>query len=145
MASRVTEPARPKNPRLLTEEQLAERRPELLAGVQQYNDGYFFEAHETLEDLWYVCPLPARTFLQGVIQLAAAFVHLSRREYPGTIRLLAASLSKLEQFPPTYLGVDVAGLVPDVRRAREELIALGPQRFERWERSRVPPVRVIET
>jgi predicted metal-dependent hydrolase len=140
----MAEPARPRNPRLLTDEQLLERRSELLAGVHQYNDGYFFEAHETLEDLWYVCPLPARTFLQGVIQLAAAFVHLARREYPGTIRLLAASIAKLEQFSPEFLGIDVERLLAEARSAREELIALGPQRFESWDRSRVPTIHLID-
>ncbi len=140
----MAEPARPRNARLLTDEQLLARRSELLAGVQQYNDGYFFEAHETLEDLWYVCPLPARTFLQGLIQLAAAFVHLARREYPGTIRLLAAALTKLEPFSPEFLGVDVERLLSEARSARKELIELGPQRFESWDRSHLPGIHVID-
>jgi predicted metal-dependent hydrolase len=80
--------ARPKNAPLLTEEQLAA----VLKGMDEYNDGFFFEAHEIWEDVWYVSPLPARTFLQGLIQLAAAFVHLARHEYPGTVRLLGAAI-----------------------------------------------------
>ena len=33
---------------LLTAEEVEERRPILLAGLQQYNDGYFFEVAELM-------------------------------------------------------------------------------------------------
>jgi len=136
--------ARPRNQPLLTEEEVAERRHILLQGIEQFNDGYFFEAHETWEDLWYPSPWPMRQFLQGVIQVAAALVHLRRHEYPGTIRLLDAALEKLEQFPEVYLGIDNARLIEDVRRAREELAALGPERFEEWGRDGIPQIRLVE-
>jgi predicted metal-dependent hydrolase len=136
--------ARPRNQPLLTEEELAERRHILLDGVEQFNSGYFFEAHETWEDLWYPSPWPARQFLQGVIQVAAALVHLVRHEYPGTVRLLDAALEKLEQFPEVYLGIDNARLIDDVRSARDGLAALGPGRFQEWDRRDVPQIRLVE-
>lgn len=135
--------ARPRNQRLLTEDELEAQRHVLLESAAQFNDGYYFEAHETLEDLWYASPLPARTYLQGIIQLAAAFVHLMRHEYPGTIALLDAALNKLSGAPGDFLGIDVAGLVADARRAREELAELGPQRFEEWDRARIPRIRLL--
>lgn len=136
--------ARPRNLPLLTEAELEERRPILLAGIAQYNDGYFFEAHETWEDLWYQSPWPARTFLQGLIQLAGAFVHLMRHEYPGTIRLLEAASEKLAQFPGDYLGIDAGRLVAEARRAREELALLGPARFQEWDRRRIPQIHLVD-
>jgi len=135
---------RPRNQPLLTEEAVAERRPILLAGVEQYNEGCFFQAHETWEELWLPSPRPARNFLQGLIQMAAAFVHLMRHEYPGTVRLLTAALDKLEAFPPGFLGVDVARLTAEARRARDELVALGRERFEEWDRSGIPRVHLID-
>lgn len=138
----MAKPARYRNLRLLTEEEVEERRPVLLAGVEQYNAGYFFEAHETWEELWLRCPWPIRSFLQGLIQSSAGFVHLMRHEYPGTIRLLGHALAKLEGFQPEYLGIDSARLLSDLRRAREELIALGPERFEEWDRDRIPQIHL---
>jgi len=136
--------ARPRNLALLTDEEFEARRPLLLAGIGQFNDGYFFEAHETWEELWLPSPWPARSFLQGIIQLAAAFVHLMRHEYPGTVRLLGYGLKKIEPFPPDCLGIDVARLVAEARRARDELVALGPRRFEEWDQRRIPRIHLIE-
>ena len=135
--------ARSRNLPLLTEEEVAQRRPVLLAGVAQYNGGFFFEAHETWEELWLQSPWPFRRFLQGLIQLAAAFVHLMRHEYPGTIRLLNEALAKLQDAPVT-MGIDAARLVEEARRARDELAALGPERFEQWDQSGIPQVRLVE-
>ena len=134
--------APPRNLPLLTEAEVEERRPILLSGIQQYNDGYFFEAHETLEELWLPSPWPTRRFLQGLIQLAAAFVHLMRHEYPGTVRLLGHAIEKLEEFPADYLRIDAGRLVAEARRAREKLVALGPERFQEWEQSGIPKIQL---
>jgi hypothetical protein len=140
----VPETAR-RNLPLFTEEELEERRPILLAGIEQFNAGYFFEAHETWEAIWLQSPWPARTFLQGVIQIAAAFVHLMRHEYSGTVRLLGQGLVKLEDFGPEYLGIDAGRLAGEAGRARDELSKLGPKRFEEWDRGRIPAIHVVES
>lgn len=135
--------ARPRNLPLFTEEEFEAGRPILLQGIQQYNGGYFFEAHETWEELWLQSPWPARQFLQGLIQVAAAFVHLMRREYPGTARLLRSALAKLENFPPDYLRIDVARLATEAEAARKALVALGPARFEEWDQRGIPQVHLL--
>src|SRR3989304_5133699 len=112
--------ARPRNLPLFTEEEMEARRPVLLQGIQQYNEGYFFEAHETWEELWLQSPWPARQFLQGLIQVAAAFVHLMRHEYPGSVRLLDAGADKLAAFPPDTLGIDAGRLVSEGPSPRDE-------------------------
>ncbi len=136
--------ARARNLPLLTEEEVQERRHILLRGIEQYNEGYFFEAHETWEELWLQSPWPVRRFLQGIIQVAAAFVHLVRHEYPGTVRLLKAALEKLESFPAEFQSIDVARLISEARRARDELMALGPRRFEEWDQEAIPKIHLLE-
>jgi predicted metal-dependent hydrolase len=139
----VPKTARPQNLPLFTEEELSERLPIILSGIEQFNDGFFFEAHEIWEDVWLQSPMPARRFLQGLIQTAAAFVHLARHEYPGTVRLLGHAIAKLEAAPGTYLGIDAAALAAEARRCREELLALGPDAFEAWDRARIPAIQVV--
>lgn len=114
-----------RNAQLLTAEELAGRLGELYRALDEFNDGYYFESHETLEDLWMVTPLPERTLFQGIIQIAAAYVHVARGEFPGAVKLLDAAVAKLREFAPASLGIDVAAMVAAVSAARRQLASDG--------------------
>jgi predicted metal-dependent hydrolase len=79
-------------------------------GVALFNARKFFEAHEVWEELWLAAAEPEKTFLQGLIQLAAAFHHQGRRNLQGTQSLLAAGLAKLERFPDDHRGLALGEL-----------------------------------
>jgi len=79
-------------------------------GVALFNTRYFFEAHEAWEEIWLHTPPPEKTFLQGLIQVTAAFHHQSQENLRGTASLLRAGLTKLEDFPPHYRGLHVEKL-----------------------------------
>ncbi len=130
------------NEPLLTPDELQARLGEFYKAVEEFNDGYYFESHETLEDLWMVTPLPDRDFFQAVIQLAAAFVHFVRGEYPGIVKLLDAAADKLRAFVPEQRGVDVAALLADTEKARAEIAALGAERFIDWDESNLPHIKL---
>jgi predicted metal-dependent hydrolase len=136
---------RSRNQRLLTDEEVLERLPTLAQGIREFNAGLFFQSHETLEELWMVSPWPARDFLQAIIQVAAAFVHLKRNQYAGTHRLLAEAILKLECFSPRCLGVDVGRLLGDARRCREEVLALGEARLHLFDRRLIPRIEFDES
>ncbi len=70
----------------------------------------FFEAHETWEEIWLAAPEPEKTFLQGIIQVSAAFHHYRRGNRSGTQSLLRAGLRKLEQFPENHRGLELSAL-----------------------------------
>lgn len=76
-------------------------------GIILFNSAEFFKAHEVWEELWLIATGTDKLFLQGMIQLAAAFHHLSRGNCSGTRTLLEASLSKLDKFPDEYRGVNL--------------------------------------
>ncbi|MGA8765643.1 MAG: DUF309 domain-containing protein [Candidatus Acidiferrales bacterium] len=79
-------------------------------GIALFNARKFFEAHETWEELWLIEREPEKTFLQGLIQLAAAFHHHGRGNSRGTQSLLAAGLAKLGRFPDDHRGLALAAL-----------------------------------
>lgn len=89
------------------------------AGFEAFNSGRFFEAHELWEDLWRETPEPDKKFLQGLIQVAAAFHHHSRSNLLGTERQLQRGLAKLDTFPEVYGGLEIELL----RRAVREWLA----------------------
>jgi hypothetical protein len=130
-----------RNQPLLTADELPARLDEFYRALEQFNAGYYFESHETLEDLWMVAPLPERQMFQGIIQMAAAFVHLTRGEYPGILKLLDAAADKLAALAPARLGVDVSALLADIGRARAEIADAGEERLRDWDERRRPIVR----
>jgi predicted metal-dependent hydrolase len=66
--------------------------------------------------LWLVEPEPEKTFLQGLIQLAAACHHHGRGNRRGAQSLLAAGLAKLGRFPDDHRGIAVAKLRADAEQ-----------------------------
>src|SRR5579864_9053080 len=57
-------------------------------GLAAFNSCHFYDAHEHWEEIWLVTPRPDKMFLQGLIQVAAAFHHHSRANLQGTRNLL---------------------------------------------------------
>ena len=79
-------------------------------GIEQFNAGRFFDAHENWEEVWLRSPEPEKTFLQGIIQIAAAFHHYSRGNARGAQSLLQAGLGRLARFPDVYCGIALGAL-----------------------------------
>ena len=74
----------------------ADRAAALEAGLAAYERGDFFEAHELLEPAWMGTDVPAeRALLQGLIKLAAAYVHGVRGNPAGIARNLEGARARL--------------------------------------------------
>jgi predicted metal-dependent hydrolase len=76
-------------------------------GIELFNRGDFFEAHEVWEELWLACPAAERRFFQALIQAAVALHHFGRGNYTGASRLFHSGRRYMEPYRPTYLGLDV--------------------------------------
>lgn len=90
-------------------------------GVEQFNSGEFFEAHESWELVWLPAPEPDKTFLQGITQVSAAFFHYSRGNRQGMESLLRKGLEKLERFPADYRGLRLEELRAELRKWLEQV------------------------
>ncbi|HVG23809.1 MAG TPA: DUF309 domain-containing protein [Thermoanaerobaculia bacterium] len=80
--------------------------PHFVEGVSLFNAHEFWRAHEAWERDWLVSSGDEKLFLQGLIQLAAAYHHVQRGTYRGGVRLFDAALEKLGRVPPGYGGLD---------------------------------------
>ena len=105
----------------------------------------FFEAHEAWEEVWLDSARELRAFYQGLIQVAAAFVHLQRNEYPGTVKLLHEGLRKLEAYPPTTLGVDLAALTKDAPAVEARILRSARRGLREIDLASLPFVEVLAT
>ena len=93
----------------------------LCEGLRCFHSGAFFEAHEHWELVWLAAQEPEKTFLQGLIQVAASFHHFQRGNCPGTISLLRSALSRLDPYPEVFGGIVVAPLRVAIRSWLEAL------------------------
>lgn len=89
------------------------------AGLDHFNAREFWEAHESWETIWLEAESEVHRFLQGMIQLAAAYHHIKRGTFPGGLRLFDAALEKLADFPQRWCGIDRTSLEEAARRHRE--------------------------
>ena len=93
-----------------------------LWGADLYNEGFLWEAHEAWESLWHVAkPRDATqaSFLQGLIQTAAAWLKIPMGQPAGVERLSKLALEKLEHVARTagspYMGLDIERFAARVR------------------------------
>ena len=103
--------------------------PEALRGIALFNAGEYFEAHEALENAWRAEPGPIRDLYQGILQIAVTYLHIQRRNYGGAMKVSARCKLKLDKWPATCRGVDVAALGRNLTVVMEALTRLGPERI----------------
>jgi predicted metal-dependent hydrolase len=115
-------------------------------GLDAYGRGDFFEAHEALEPAWMGSDDPGeRAALQGLIKLAAAYVHDVRGNPAGIAKNLEGARARLAEahdgrwLAPAGLGLDVdlGALIDEIDRRLADLAThptdptLGPPRLRR--------------
>src|SRR5689334_13460738 len=86
--------------------------------IRLFNAKKFFEAHEVLEDEWHR-QARRNDFYKGLIQLAAAFVHIQRKEAPGALELLRKSRGYLEPYGVFHEGLDLEMILNRMSAAEE--------------------------
>jgi predicted metal-dependent hydrolase len=89
-------------------------------GINLFNEQRFFEAHEEWEQEWRLMTEGEdKTFFQGLIYTAAAFLQYTRRECAGAKELLSRSLSSLRAGMDGHPDISVGQLIDDLTRLRK--------------------------
>lgn len=87
--------------------------------IHLFNQQRFFEAHEVLELRWRQEKGESRDFYHGLIQIAAAFVHLQKGTPEGAKELLRTAGQYLEKYRPAYQGISLEKLLAETRACLE--------------------------
>jgi predicted metal-dependent hydrolase len=86
----------------------------LREGIRLFNERQFFASHEVLEHFYQETEAENKPFLEGLIQLAAAFRMFSDfGEVKGSVRMIYQALIRFENFQPAFLQVRVKDLCQD--------------------------------
>jgi uncharacterized protein len=97
----------------------------LLAAAALWREGLYFEVHEVLEPHWARATGAAREALQGLIQVAVAFHHLTHGNPRGARKLLGDGREKLRLAGTSLPRIDASGLVAATTPWMDALLARG--------------------
>lgn len=99
-----------------------DRRRLVWEGIERFNAGRFYDAHDAWEEIWRSTTPEPRDLFQGLVQVAAGMHHVLDRGKPEPARrVLGKGRGRLEGFGAAVCGLDVAGLLAAVRAWEEWL------------------------
>ena len=91
-------------------------------GIEHFNAGRFFPAHEAWETSWkQLKQTPDAEFFKGLSQLGAGYVHLQRGNPHGASTLLRRGANRIQPYGATHLGVPAASLAGAALRHADEV------------------------
>jgi hypothetical protein len=111
-----------------------------IKGLESFNRGAYFEAHEELEEAWNADASPAKELYRAVLQIAVAYLQIERGNYAGAVKMFLRARQWFEPLPDRCRGIDVARLRATAATVHRRLLELGPERIGELERSLFQPV-----
>ncbi len=118
--------------------------PRAREGILLFNSGQYFQAHEALEEAWRQESAPIRDLYRGLLQAAVVYLHASRANYAGAVKVYDRCMRWLRGWPPVCRSVDVARLRADLEALRGEIERLGPKGLSALDAAWLRPVAWVE-
>jgi len=118
--------------------------PQAAEGLRQFNAGRYFEAHEALENAWNAERGEVRNLYRGILQVAVVYLHLTRGNFAGAIKVYERSKKWLTKWPAECKGVQVSRLRADLEAVMRRVRALDPNKRFGFDMSTLKPVEWID-
>ena len=114
--------------------------PQAAEGLRLFNAGEYFEAHEALEDAWNAEKGKVRELYRGILQIAVVYLHITRRNFNGAVKVYGRSQKWLRDWPDICRGIEVGQLRRDAEAVINEVTRLGGERMSEFDNSLLKPV-----
>ncbi len=114
--------------------------PRAIEGMELFNQGKYWHAHEALEAAWRAEPGPIRRLYQGILQAGVVYLHVSRGNHAGAVKVHQRCKRWLDPWPEVCQGVEVGRLRQDLEAVMQEVTRLGPERMGELDLSLLQPV-----
>ena len=118
--------------------------PQATHGLELFNQGRYFEAHEALEAAWRAESGPVRDLYRGILQVGVVYLHITQFNYLGAIKVYQRCRKWLLPWPDTCRGVEVGQLRQDLEAVMTALQALGPQHITDFDKAILKPVHYLQ-
>jgi predicted metal-dependent hydrolase len=115
--------------------------PQATEGLRLFNAGKYFEAHEALEEAWKEEKGSVRELYRGILQIAVVYLHITRRNYNGAIKVYGRSQKWLKDWPSICRGIYVEELRRDAKAVITEVQRLGAEGLSEFDHSLLKLVR----
>jgi predicted metal-dependent hydrolase len=115
--------------------------PQAVEGFHLFNAGKYFEAHEALEDAWKAEKGNVRELYRGILQIAVTYLHITRGNYMGAVKVYARSQKWLRDWAPTCRGIHVEELRADAANVMREVERLGKEHIHQFNTALLKPIR----
>jgi predicted metal-dependent hydrolase len=109
--------------------------PKAVEGLKLFNQKKFFETHEKLEDAWRDESGEIRELYQGILQAAVVYLHITRGNYKGAIKVYERCMKWLKDWPEVCRGIYVGKLRSDLENVIKEVQKLGGERISEFDTS----------
>jgi len=86
--------------------------------VEQFNTQYYFECHDTLEEIWLSAPAAEKDFYQGILHIAVGLYHFENENFKGAHSQLNKAKLRLNLFLPQFRGVHLEQLLNGAEQFR---------------------------
>ncbi|MGD9712566.1 MAG: DUF309 domain-containing protein [Thermomicrobiales bacterium] len=90
--------------------------PGVIAGIELFNRGEYYECHEEIEHEWHAERGQIRRLYQGILQIGVGLHHARGGNKRGAVLLLSDGIAKVSEFLPECRGLDTQKLVEQSER-----------------------------
>jgi predicted metal-dependent hydrolase len=111
-----------------------------LRGLELFNRGEYFTAHELLEEAWNEEEGPGRELYRAILQVAVAYLQIERLNFSGATKMFWRVRQWIDPLPDTCRGVDVLRLRQDAEQVYAALITGGKEGLVNFDRKLLRPV-----
>ena len=115
--------------------------PQAAEGLRLFNAGEYFEAHEALEDAWNAEKGQVRELYRGILQIAVVYLHVTRGNYNGALKVYGRSQRWIKDWPDICRGIYVGELRKDAEAVINEVQRLGMEKISESDLSLLKPVK----
>lgn len=112
-------------------------------GIERFNRGEYYKAHDALEEAWVQDQGAGRDLYRGILQVGIAYYQIEQGNYRGAVKMLLRVRQWIEPLPDVCRGVDVARLRADVEAVHAALLALGPGQIGVFDRAAFGKIHLL--
>jgi predicted metal-dependent hydrolase len=115
--------------------------PQAVEGLRLFNAGEYFEAHEALEEAWNEEQGKVRDLYRGILQIAVVYLHITRNNYLGAVKVYDRSQKWLRDWPEVCRGIEVGKLRRDTEAVIKEVNRLGSEKIAEFDQALFKPIQ----